>query len=234
MRISASSQRHRRILPGMSSTRLARVAALAVVIGVGGTACSSSSGSAAAPAGTTTSATSSSGTSASGAAGGAQTPVPVESNPPGDIPDNLAFVRYTNAAAGYSFTHPEGWAEQENGVAVTFTDKLNGITADTASIPSQLDPATVRAQEVPRLSAAEAAFELVSVDPASLPAGKGVLVVYRRNSAPDPVTGRQVRAEVQEYLVSTGTSSVRLALFGPVGADNVDAYHTIAQSLTLR
>ena len=220
----------------MSPTRLARVAALAVVIGVGGTACSSSSGSSTAPAGasaSTTSATSTSSTSAS-SAGGAQTPVPVESNPPGDIPDNLAFVRYTNAAAGYSFTHPEGWAEQENGMAVTFTDKLNGIAADTASIPSQLDPATVRAQEVPRLSAAEAAFELVSVDPASLPAGKGVLIVYRRNSAPDPVTGRQVRAEVQEYLVSTGTSSVRLALFGPVGADNVDAYHTIAQSLTLR
>ena len=222
----------------MSLTRLARVGTFAVVVGLGASACSSSSGSSAAPVSTsatsTSGSTSSSVTSASSAAGGAQTPVPVESNPPGDIPDNLAFVPYTNAAAGFSFTHPEGWAEQENGAAVTFTDKLNGISADTASIPPQLDEATVRAQEVPRLSGSEAAFELTSVAPASLPAGNGVLIVYRRNSAPDPVTGRQVRAEVQEYLVSKGTSSVRLALFGPVGADNVDAYRTIAQSLALR
>jgi hypothetical protein len=158
----------------------------------------------------------------------------VESNPPGDIPDNIAFVLYTNAAAGYSFTHPEGWGEQENGAAVTFTDKLNGISADTASIPTPLDEPTARTQEVPRLSASEGAFQLVSVAPVSVPAGNGVLIVYRRNAAPDPVTGRQVRAEVQEYLISNGASSVRLALFGPVGADNVDAYRTIAQSLTLR
>jgi hypothetical protein len=219
----------------MPLTRFARLGTFAVVLGLGATACgSSSSDSSTAPTSASAPPSSSSATAPSSPAGGSQAPVPVESNPPGDIPDNLAFVPYTNTATGYSFTHPEGWAEQENGAAVTFTDKLNGISADTASVPPQLDEATVRAQEVPRLSAAEAAFELVSVAPASLPAGNGVLIVYRRNSAPDPVTGRQVRAEVQEYLVSKGTSSVRLALFGPVGADNVDAYRTIAQSLTLR
>ncbi|MCW2821327.1 MAG: hypothetical protein JWR64_1122, partial [Marmoricola sp.] len=28
----------------------------------------------------------------------------MEKNPSGDIPDNLAFVPYTNKAGGYSFT----------------------------------------------------------------------------------------------------------------------------------
>ena len=220
----------------MSLTRRVRHGTLAVVVGLGAVACSSSgsnsseaSSRASAPPVPTTA-----GAPASGTGPGSQTPVPVESNPPGDIPDNVAFVPYTNSAAGYSFTHPEGWAQQENGSAVTFTDKLNGIAADTAALPPALDESTVRAQEVPRLTAEQAAFELISVAPVSLPAGRGVLIVYRRNSAPDPVTGRQVRTEVQEYLVSHGPSAVRLALFGPVGSDNVDAYHTIAQSLTLR
>jgi hypothetical protein len=171
--------------------------------------------------------------SSSGSAADAAGAVPEESNPPGDIPDDVAFVPYTNAAAGYAFTHPEGWAEQDSGTAVTFTDKLNGVHADTEALPTTLDEASVRAQEVPRLTAGEEAFELVSVSTDTLPAGPDVVVVYRRNSAPDQVTGRQVRTEVEEHLVSNGTSSVRLALFGPVGADNVDAYRTMSQSLTL-
>ncbi|MDX6234930.1 MAG: hypothetical protein QOH68_4069, partial [Nocardioidaceae bacterium] len=58
-------------------------------------------------------------------------PVPVENNPPGDIPDNLAFIRYANKAGAYSFTHPEGWARTGHGVKVRFTDKLNGVTAES-------------------------------------------------------------------------------------------------------
>ncbi len=173
-------------------------------------------------------------TAGTSAADGSQAPVPVESNPPGDIPDDVAFVRYSNPVAGYSFTHPEGWAQLENGSAVTFTDKLNGIQADTAGLPSALDEATVRSQELPALQAAQPAFQLVSVSPVALPAGSGFQVVYQRNSDPDPVTGRRVRDEVQEFLISDGASALRLSLVGPVGADNVDAYRTISQSLTLR
>jgi len=172
-------------------------------------------------------------TPAGGGSTPTQAPVPVESNPPGDIPDNLAFVPYRNATAGYSFTHPEGWAESQSGATVTFTDKLNGITADTMSLPQPLTVEAVKQQEVPRLRQSQPAFELRSVEAVTLPAGPAVKVVYRRNSEPDPVTGRQVRDEVEEYLVGTGSRGVRLALFGPVGADNVDAYRTISQSLSL-
>lgn len=164
---------------------------------------------------------------------GGQSPVPVESNPPGDIPDNVAYVPYRNPSAGYSFTHPEGWARTEDGATVTFTDKLNGITADTTSLPAPITVESVKRQEVPRLQQTQPAFELRSVEAVTLPAGDGVKVVYRRNSAPDPVTGRQVRDEVEQYLVGAGGKAVRLALYGPVGADNVDAYRTVSQSLKL-
>jgi hypothetical protein len=55
--------------------------------------------------------------------------------------------------------------------------------------------------------------------------------VYRRNSAPDPVTGRQLRDEVERYELVSGGREVIMELFGPVGADNVDAYHTMITSL---
>lgn len=178
----------------------------------------------------------SSGPTSSGAAGGtaaSQAPVPVESNPPGDIPDNVAFIPYQNKTAGYRFTHPEGWAVAEQGPQVTITEKLNGIQADTADFPSVLTVAGVQQQEVPRLQRNQPAFELKLVEAITLPAGPAVRVVYRRNSAPDPVTGRQFRDEVESYLVSAGGRHVRLDLFGAVGSDNVDAYRRISQSLTL-
>jgi hypothetical protein len=159
--------------------------------------------------------------------------VPVENNPPGDIPDSVAFVQYRNAAGGYAFTSPEGWARSGRGTAVTFTDKLNGISADSAGVPATVSVDSVRAQEVPRLQKTEPAFELRTVEAVTLPAGPAVRVVYRRNSAPDPVTGRQVRDEVESYLIAAGGKHVRLDLFGPVGADNVDAYRTISRSLAL-
>lgn len=173
------------------------------------------------------------GTSAAPAStsGSSQAPVPVESNPPGDIPDSIAFVAYRNAAGRYGFTYPEGWARLERGSAVAFSDKLNGLAADSAGVPADLSVAAVRAREIPRLQGSQPAFELRTVEAVTLPAGRGVRVVYRRNSSPDPVTGRQERDEVESYLIASGTRRVRLDLFGPVGADNVDAYRTISSSL---
>ena len=78
-------------------------------------------------------------------------PVPVESNPPGDIPDNLAFVSYTNKSGGYAFTHPEGWAQTGSGSRVRFTDKLNGVTVDSLRAAQPPTVASARSTDVPRL-----------------------------------------------------------------------------------
>ncbi|MCW2601093.1 MAG: lipoprotein [Frankiales bacterium] len=194
-------------------------------------ACSSSGGGSAA------SAPSSAGTMASttptGTASAQQSPVAAENAPPGDIADNVAFVRYANATGHYSFTHPEGWTQNEHGAAVLFTDKLNGVQVQTGTATRSTTVAGAKAQDVPTLKGTQAAFELRSVATASMPGGTGVLIVYRRNSAPDPVTGRQYRDEVQRYELVHAGHEVVVEMFGPVGADNVDAYRTMVQSLQI-
>jgi hypothetical protein len=172
------------------------------------------------------------GTAASGGPS-SQAAVPVERNPPGDIPDTVAYVPYTNPAGRYTFSHPEGWAQAGAGTRVTFTDKLNGIAADVSQAGAAPTVSSVAAAEVPTLRASQPAFELRSVSAVTLPAGPAVRIVYRRNSAADPVTGRQIRQEVEEYLVEKGGREIRLELSGPAGADNVDPYRTITQSLRL-
>ncbi len=169
----------------------------------------------------------------SGGPSAGQSPVSAENAPPGDIPDNLAFVRYTDASGHYSFTHPEGWAQTGHGTTVLFTSKLNGVQAQpgTATTPPTVDGA--KARDVPALQGSQAAFELKSVTATTVPGGSGVLIVYRRNSAPDPVTGRQYRDEVQRYDLVHAGHEVIVELFGPVGADNVDAHRTMIQSLTI-
>jgi hypothetical protein len=163
----------------------------------------------------------------------AQSPVPAENNPPGDIPDNVAFVPYRNAQGRYAFTHPEGWAETSHGSTVLFTDKLNGVEAVLGTATAPPTVATAKRDDVPRLKADQPAFELRGVSAVTLPAGGGVRIVYRRNSVPDPVTGRQYRDEVQRYEIVSHGREVVLELFGPVGADNVDAYRTMSQSLRI-
>lgn len=157
--------------------------------------------------------------------------VPVESSPPGDIPDNLAFVKYVNSSGHYVFTHPEGWARTVKGRSVQFTDKLNGVKVTSSPGSTAPTVASARSADVARLKAAVPAFELRKITAVKLPIGPGVRIVFRRNSDADPVTGKVYRDEVEEYLVLTGGNVVRMDLFGPVGADNVDAYRTMSQSL---
>src|SRR5487761_2784650 len=53
-----------------------------------------------------------------------QQPIAAEKNPPGDIPDNQAFVAFTSPL-GFSIKVPEGWARRESAGAVNFSDKYN-------------------------------------------------------------------------------------------------------------
>ncbi len=160
--------------------------------------------------------------------------MPVESNPPGDIPDNLAFVKYTNRPGGYSFTHPEGWAQTGSGTRVRFTDKLNGVAVDSHKASHAPTVSSAHSTDVPRLKASVPAFALRDISSVRLPGGQGVRIVFRRNSDPDPVTGKVYRDEVEEHLVYHAGHLIRMDLYGPVGADNVDAYRTMSQSLAIK
>ena len=167
------------------------------------------------------------------AAGGGQAAVPVEKNPPGDIPDNVAYVPYTNTAGKYSFTHPEGWAETTKGSSVTFTDKLNGVQGHPGTLTAAPTVDAAKQRDMPALTRSQAAFELRGVTAVTEPGGSGVRIVYRRNSAPDLVTGRQYRDEVERYELVSHGREVIVELYGPVGSDNVDAYKTMITSLKI-
>ncbi len=229
MTISSTSLSMRRLLQALG------VAALLT----GVAACGGTSGSITAPAPTpsasSTSSTQAPSTPASSAPpANTDAPVPVESNPPGDIPDNLAFVSYSNKAGGYSFTHPEGWAQTGTGTQVLFTDKLNGVAVDSLKASTAPTTSSAKSSDVPRLQSSVPAFQLRDITAVTVPGGQGVRIVFRRNSDPDPVTGKVFRDEVEEYLVFHAGRLVRMDLYGPVGADNVDAYRTMSQSLTIR
>src|SRR4051794_28052892 len=47
-----------------------------------------------------------------------QAAVEQEVNPPGDIPDDLAFITYSSSEGGYSIQVPEGWSRTETGANV--------------------------------------------------------------------------------------------------------------------
>lgn len=157
-------------------------------------------------------------------------PVPVESSPPGDIPDDTAFVPYHSKKDGWTVTVPEGWSRTRTGTTVTFTDKLNTVQVDARSG----DPVTVagvKNADVAALEKSTRAFKLVSVTKVTLPAGPAVLISYQANSDPNPVTGKQYRLDVLRYVLFHGGTRTTLTLLSPVGADNVDPWRIVTESL---
>jgi hypothetical protein len=155
-----------------------------------------------------------------------------EANPPGDIPDDQAFVAYTPGPSTYTVKVPEGWARTDGTNTVSFTDKLN--TIEIALVTSQHAPtvASVRADEVPRVSSATSCFELRDVVEAPRRAGTFVLMTYRARSTPDQVTGKTRTLDVERYeLWRNGTTAV-LTLSGPAGSDNVDPWRIVTDSFS--
>jgi hypothetical protein len=135
-----------------------------------------------------------------------------ESSPPGDIPDNQAYVAYRGS--GYSVKVPEGWARTTAAGAVTFTDKLNSVRIESrATGAAAPKPAGAKLSTVSR------------------PAGQAARITYVAKSAPDPVTGRRVTDAVERYVFTHGGRAVVLTLSGPKGADNVDPWKLITSSL---
>jgi len=184
-------------------------------------ACSGSSNTA-----TATSSASGS-TSASSTNGSAPNPNAPESNPSGDIPDNQAYVAYTVVAGPFTVKVPEGWSRTDAGGVVTFTDKLNSIRLEVVAAATAPTTATATAGEVPAIQAAAKSFEAGTVSSVSRAGGDAVLITYKADSAPDPVTGKVVHLEVERYEFWKGGKEAILTLSGPVGADNVDPWKTV-------
>lgn len=221
----------------MNRSRRTGVAAVAALLLGGVAACTSSSPTTApaaipAPAATGSSSPGPAGAPAASAGSAATPQVRVtESNPPGDIPDNQAYVPYRPAGASVSVKVPEGWARSVTGSTTSFTDKLNRIEIVTSKAVAVPTTTAVTNQDVARLKAAAPSFSLGKVATVNPPAGRAVLLTYQVDSAPDQVTGKVVRDAVERYTFYRSGSRVDLSLIGPVNADNVDPWKIVSNSV---
>jgi hypothetical protein len=155
-----------------------------------------------------------------------------ENSPPGDIPDNQVFVRYRPPGAAFTVKVPEGWARSSTGGAVTFTDKLNSITIESAAAGSKPTVASVRANELAKVEQQGGNYQAGSATAIHRKAGAVVLATYMQDSKPDPVTNKVIRDAVERYSFwNKGTEAV-LTLSGPKNADNVDPWRIVSDSLT--
>jgi len=171
-------------------------------------------------------------TSTQSPGGSSQPPgaVEPETNPPGDIPDDQVFVSYRSDTGGYSLDVPEGWARTQSGPNVSFVDKLDSIAVEITAGAEAPTVDSVEANEVSQLTSEVEAFEKVMVKAIDLPAGKAVLIRYRANSAPDSVTGKKVRLEIDRFELFKDGKLAVISLSAPAGSDNVDVWNQISSS----
>jgi hypothetical protein len=154
-----------------------------------------------------------------------------EVNPSGDIPDNQAFVPYSPPGATFTVSVPEGWSRLVQDGGVAFTDKLNSVRIAAGPQPQAPTVESVRAQELPALRASVPGYQPGTLGTVSRSAGPAVLITYGAISDPDPVTGRSRPNDVQRYEFWHTGQGVTLTLSGPKGADNVDPWRKITDSL---
>ncbi|MEA2400887.1 MAG: hypothetical protein QOK00_1290 [Thermoleophilaceae bacterium] len=164
----------------------------------------------------------------SSSSGGSQTSTGVDPNaaevsPAGDIPDNQVFVPYRAPGTDFSVKVPEGWARATASGAVTFSDKLNSIRIQQRQAGSAPTPAQVKASA--------AGLRGVQVDTVQRKAGEAIRVKYLAAAKRDPVTGKQGTDAVERYLFFHNGRVAELTLSGPKGADNVDPWRIVSDSL---
>lgn len=150
---------------------------------------------------------------------------------PGDIPDNQAFVTYAAVGGGYSVDVPEGWARTEQQGVVTFTDKYNAVRVQSTQSGGAPTVDGVKASGLTDV-ASDPTFTLLQVVPVKRKAGEGVLATFDIGSAPNKVTGKKALLSVERYVFSHNGTTVVLTLSGAKGADNVDPWKTVSNSLT--
>lgn len=220
----------------MARVRTLSVVGLALVAAVT-TGCSASASGSASGSGSGSGfgSGSGSGSSTSTSTSGGSSPVgaaPTESNPPGDIPDNQAYVAYRPSGAGFSVKVPEGWARTAKGNTTVFTDKLNRVQISTVTTSPTVG--SVTNQVVPQLRGQVPRFANPKVSEVHRHAGTVVLLKYQGDSAPDQVTGKVVRDAFERFAFHRQGHEVDLTLSGPVNADSVDPWRVVSDSFSWR
>ena len=172
-----------------------------------------------------------SGGGATDARGGAVDPNAPEVNPPGDIPDNQVFVPYQFPDGSFTVKVPEGWSRTEQDGIVTFTDNFNSISLSTAPAGAAPTVGSATTDELPAIAAAAPGYEAGTVEAVTRSAGPAVRITYRGDSPPDAVTGHTAKLDVERYEFFHGGHEIVLTLSGPRGADNVDPWRLVTDSV---
>jgi hypothetical protein len=172
---------------------------------------------------------------ASSSSGGSSTKGPSpntkEVSPAGDIPDNQAYVAFAPPRGGFSVKVPEGWARRTTGGAISFTDKLNTIRIESRAASAPLIVKAARGGELAQLARSVKGFEPGTVSTVTRRSGTAVRITYLASSPADPVTGKTVTDAVERYVFFHKGRAVVLTLSGPKGADNVDPWRLVTDSV---
>jgi hypothetical protein len=174
------------------------------------------------------------GSSKKSSTSGAANPKGPEVSPSGDIPDNQAYVAYSPPGGGYTVKVPEGWSQSTASGATTFTDKLNAIRVET--VPAGAPPTVrdARQTELPKLARTVNGFKAGPVTTVTRKAGPAVKITYLAAAPADPVTGKAHTDAVERYVFFKNGKDVVLTLSGPKGADNVDPWRIVTDSVAFR
>ncbi len=177
---------------------------------------------------------SSGGNQSSSSSGGAANPNAPETSPAGDIPDNQAYVRYSPPGATYSVKVPEGWSRTASGGSVRFTDKLNAIAMTSRAASAAPTVASTKGHDMPRLAGSVKGYTAGSVSSVSRKSGTAIRATYLATAKPNAVTGKAGTDAVERYAFFRKGREVVLTLTGPKGADNVDPWRIVTDSLRWR
>jgi hypothetical protein len=161
-------------------------------------------------------------------------PAVSENNAAGDIPDNQAFVPFTLAAGLFTVSVPEGWARTAEGAATIFTDKLNAVRIETRPTAAAPNTESVSVYELPAIASSTPNFRVGTVTAVQRSAGQVMLITYQGSSPPNSVSGKTQTDAFERYEYWHAGQAIILTLSGPVGADNVDPWRTITDSLQWR
>lgn len=154
-----------------------------------------------------------------------------ETNLAGDIPDSQVYVPFTVPDGSFRVSVPEGWSRSADGNATVFTDKTNTVRLVSLAQPIAPTAESVMTQVVPAIAAATPGYQPGSVSVVHRDAGLAVLVTYKASSPPNAVTGKLITDAVQRYEFWHAGRTAVITVSGPVGADNVDPWNTITNSL---
>ncbi|WP_345365538.1 hypothetical protein [Actinoallomurus liliacearum] len=138
---------------------------------------------------------------------------------------------FTAAGGLFTVKVPEGWARSQNGSATAFTDKLNTVRVEARPAAGAPTVTSVRATELPQIRSSSPGFTPGDVTLVQRKAGPVVRITYRAQSPANPVTGKTTQDAVERYEFWKAGNEAILTLSGPVGADNVDPWRTITDSL---